>query len=60
MSAAVPAKHDYAVKMTGIGKALTEYTPDESKRVGIAMIFQEMSLVPTLDLTFPTRLTDHR
>jgi hypothetical protein len=24
------------------------------------MIFQEMSLVPTLDLTFPTRLTDHR
>ena len=30
------------------GVALTAHTPDESKRAGIAMIFQEMSLVPTL------------
>ncbi len=27
---------------------LIEHTPEESKRAGIAMIFQEMSLVPTL------------
>lgn len=27
---------------------LNEHTPDESSRAGIAMIFQEMSLVPTL------------
>jgi ribose transport system ATP-binding protein len=31
-----------------LGQTLTEHTPDESKRAGIAMIFQEMSLVPTL------------
>ena len=31
-----------------LGKVLTEHTPAESKRAGIAMIFQEMSLVPTL------------
>ena len=31
-----------------LGRALTEHTPDESKRAGIGMIFQEMSLVPTL------------
>lgn len=30
------------------GKALTAHTPQESKEAGIAMIFQEMSLVPTL------------
>lgn len=31
-----------------LGSRLTEHTPEESKRAGIAMIFQEMSLVPTL------------
>ena len=31
-----------------LGHKLTEHTPEESKRAGIAMIFQEMSLVPTL------------
>lgn len=31
-----------------LGKRLLEHTPEESKRAGIAMIFQEMSLVPTL------------
>ena len=31
-----------------LGHALTAHTPEESKRAGIAMIFQEMSLVPTL------------
>jgi ribose transport system ATP-binding protein len=30
------------------GRALTAHTPQESKEAGIAMIFQEMSLVPTL------------
>ncbi len=30
------------------GHLLSEHTPDESTRAGIAMIFQEMSLVPTL------------
>jgi len=30
------------------GHVLSEHTPDESTRAGIAMIFQEMSLVPTL------------
>ncbi len=30
------------------GQMLSEHTPDESTRAGIAMIFQEMSLVPTL------------
>ena len=29
---------------------LTEHTPDASRRAGIAMIFQEMSLVPTLSV----------
>ena len=33
-----------------LGKTLTAHTPDESKRAGIAMIFQEMSLVPTLSV----------
>ena len=33
-----------------LGKMLTAHTPDESKRAGIAMIFQEMSLVPTLSV----------
>ena len=31
-----------------LGHVLTDHTPEESKRAGIAMIFQEMSLVPTL------------
>jgi len=31
-----------------LGHKLSEHTPDESTRAGIAMIFQEMSLVPTL------------
>ena len=30
------------------GTELKEHTPDEAKRAGIGMIFQEMSLVPTL------------
>ena len=30
------------------GAALTEHTPEAAKRAGIGMIFQEMSLVPTL------------
>lgn len=33
------------------GKALTAHTPQESKEAGVAMIFQEMSLVPTLTVT---------
>ena len=32
------------------GVTLSAHTPDESKRAGIAMIFQEMSLVPTLNV----------
>ncbi len=31
-----------------LGVPLTEHTPDASKRAGIGMIFQEMSLIPTL------------
>ena len=30
------------------GAPLTEHTPEAAKRAGIGMIFQEMSLVPTL------------
>jgi ribose transport system ATP-binding protein len=30
------------------GAPLTEHTPDAAKRAGIGMIFQEMSLIPTL------------
>ncbi|MGE3874802.1 MAG: ATP-binding cassette domain-containing protein, partial [Parvibaculaceae bacterium] len=30
------------------GRVLAAHTPEESKAAGIAMIFQEMSLVPTL------------
>lgn len=30
------------------GRVLSDHTPEESKRAGVAMIFQEMSLVPTL------------
>ena len=30
------------------GRVLSAHTPEESKRAGVAMIFQEMSLVPTL------------
>jgi ribose transport system ATP-binding protein len=32
------------------GVALTEHTPEAARRAGIAMIFQEMSLVPTLSV----------
>jgi ribose transport system ATP-binding protein len=32
------------------GVPLTEHSPDASKRVGITMIFQEMSLIPTLSV----------
>src|SRR4051794_31790029 len=32
------------------GASLTEHTPDAAKRAGIGMIFQEMSLVPTLSV----------
>jgi ribose transport system ATP-binding protein len=32
------------------GAPLTEHTPDAAKRAGIGMIFQEMSLVPTLNV----------
>ena len=35
-------------KIEVIGTELTAHTPTESKAAGIAMIFQEMSLVPTL------------
>ena len=31
-----------------LGKRLVDHTPEESTRAGVAMIFQEMSLVPTL------------
>ena len=31
-----------------LGTILAEHTPEESTRAGIAMIFQEMSLIPTL------------
>ena len=31
-----------------LGAPLTEHTPEAAKRAGIGMIFQEMSLVPTL------------
>ncbi len=34
--------------LEALGKELTEHTPEESTQAGIAMIFQEMSLVPTL------------
>jgi ribose transport system ATP-binding protein len=34
-----------------LGQRLTEHSPEESKRAGIAMIFQEMSLVPTLTVS---------
>ena len=33
-----------------LGRILTAHTTDEAKRAGIAMIFQEMSLVPTLSV----------
>ncbi len=33
-----------------LGKTLSAHTTDEAKRAGIAMIFQEMSLVPTLSV----------
>ena len=36
------------------GSELTEHTPEVAKRAGIGMIFQEMSLVPTLS---PSRRT---
>ena len=42
------------------GVPLTEHTPEASRRAGIAMIFQEMSLVPTLTVAqniFLTRET---
>ena len=32
------------------GAVRTEHTPDAAKRAGIGMIFQEMSLVPTLSV----------
>lgn len=39
------------------GKALTVHTPEESRAAGIAMIFQEMSLVPTLTVAQNVFLT---
>ena len=33
-----------------LGTTLTEHTPEASKRAGIGMIFQEMSLIPTLSV----------
>jgi len=39
------------------GVALTEHTPDAARRAGIAMIFQEMSLVPTLTVAQNVFLT---
>ena len=32
------------------GTPLTEHSPEAARRAGIAMIFQEMSLVPTLSV----------
>jgi len=43
-----------------IGHTLTEHTPDESKRAGIGMIFQEMSLVPTLTVAQNIFLNNER
>lgn len=39
------------------GVALTEHTPEASRRAGIAMIFQEMSLIPTLTVAQNVFLT---
>lgn len=41
-----------------LGKTLTEHTPEESTQAGIAMIFQEMSLVPTLTVAQNIFLTN--
>jgi ribose transport system ATP-binding protein len=41
-----------------LGKTLTEHTPEESTVAGIAMIFQEMSLVPTLTVAQNIFLTN--
>ena len=41
-----------------LGKTLTEHTPEESTLAGIAMIFQEMSLVPTLTVAQNIFLTN--
>ena len=41
-----------------LGKTFSELTPDESTRAGIAMIFQEMSLVPTLTVAQNIFLTN--
>src|SRR3954468_4705343 len=39
------------------GVPLTEHTPEAARRAGIAMIFQEMSLVPTLTVAQNVFLT---
>ncbi|MBZ9985939.1 sugar ABC transporter ATP-binding protein [Mesorhizobium sp. BH1-1-5] len=39
------------------GKPLTEISPEASRRAGIAMIFQEMSLIPTLTVAQNVFLT---
>src|SRR3954470_23932527 len=39
------------------GKPLTEVSPEASRRAGMAMIFQEMSLIPTLTVTQNVFLT---
>jgi ribose transport system ATP-binding protein len=41
-----------------LGKTFSELTPDESTKAGIAMIFQEMSLVPTLTVAQNIFLTN--
>ena len=43
-----------------LGLKLSEHTPDESKRAGIGMIFQEMSLVPTLTVAQNIFLNNER
>ena len=42
------------------GVALTEHTPEAARRAGVAMIFQEMSLVPTLTVAQNIFLTRER
>ena len=45
------------------GQVLDEYTPEASRRAGIAMIYQEMSLIPSLTVAqnvFLTRETRNR
>ena len=42
------------------GRPLAEHTPDAARRAGVAMIFQEMSLIPTLTVAQNIFLTRER